>query len=101
MLDGMCVWVVRFVGYATRVTVVLVTLITPCEVCMRSTKARLSVGIACSGDAKVGGPLSSGAIRLVVSLIGEGIEGGVCFGTLRFHFSVRLVGSSLLGPGDL
>ena len=34
----------------------------------------MSVEIVCGSDAKIGGPLLSGAGRLVVSLIGEGIE---------------------------
>jgi hypothetical protein len=99
--DGVCVWVVGFVGLVRRVAVVIVTLFISWEVCVRSTVAGLSVGISCSGDAKVGGPLSSGAVCLVVSLIGEGIGEGGRFGALRFHFSFQLVRPSLLGPGDL
>ena len=68
---------------------------------MRSTIAGLSVGIACDGDAKIRCPLSSGADRLVVSLIGEGIGEGGRFGAFRLYFSFRLVGPSLLGPADL
>ena len=68
---------------------------------MRSTIAGLSGGIACSGDAKIGGHLSSGAVSLVVSLIGEGIGEGVRFGAFRLYFSFRLIGPCLLGPGDM
>jgi hypothetical protein len=48
---------------------VLVTLVVSWEVFVRSTITGLSLGTACSGDAKVGGPFSSGAVRLVMSLI--------------------------------
>ena len=71
------------------------------KVCVRSTIAGLSVGIACSSDAKIRGPLSSGAVRQVVSLIGEGIGEGGRIGAFRFYFYFRLVGPNLLGPGDL
>ena len=47
---------------------------------MKSTVVGLSVGIARGGNAKIGEPLSSGACRLVVSLIGEGIGEGSHFG---------------------
>ena len=68
---------------------------------MRSTIAGLSVGIAFGGDAKTEGPLSSGAARLVVSLIEEGIGEGGRFGALILYFSFRLVGPRLLGPRDM
>ena len=50
---------------------------------MISTVVGLSEGMACEGDDKIGGPLSSGAGRLVVSLIGEGIEEGGLFGAFK------------------
>ena len=98
--DGVCAWVVEFVGSVRRVAVSFVTLYISCEVCVRSTITGFSVGIPCSDDAKVEGPLSSGAVRLVVSLIGDGIGEGGRFGAFRLYFYFRLVGSSLLGPGD-
>ena len=101
MRDGVCAWVVEFVGSVRRVAVGFVTLFISWEMCVRSTIAVFSVGISCSDDAKVGGPLSSGAVRLVVSLIGEGIGEAGRLRAFRFYFSFRLVGPSLLGPGDL
>ena len=67
---------------------------------MGSTFAGFSVGVACGGTVGKGGPLSSGAVRLVVSLIGVGIEEGGRFGTFGFYFSLWLVNSSLLGSAD-
>ena len=66
---GVCAWVVELVGFAIWVAEVLVTLVVSWEVFVRSTITGLSVGLACNGDAKLGGPFSSGALRLVVSLI--------------------------------
>ena len=99
--DGVCAWVVGFVGSVRRVIVVFITLFISSEVCVSSTIAGLLVGIACIGDVEIGGPLSSGAVRLDVSLIEEGI--GECgrFGAFGLYFSFRLVGPSLLDPGDL
>ena len=51
--DGVSVWVVGFVRSGRRVVVGFVTLFISWEACMRSTIAGLSVGIACSGDAKI------------------------------------------------
>ncbi len=68
---------------------------------VKSTIAGLSVGIAYGGYDKIGGPLSSGAGRLIVSLIGEGIGEGGRFGAFIFYFPFRLVGPILLGPVDL
>ena len=98
---GVCAWDVGFVGSMRRIAVVFVTLFVSWEVCVRSTIAGLSVGTACSGDAKIRGSLSSGAVRVAASLIGEGIGEGGRFGAFRFYLSFRLVGASLLGPGDL
>ncbi len=101
MQEGMCALVVRFGGSVGRVAVVFVTLCVYWGVCVRSTIAGSSVGIACGGDVKMGAPLSSGAIRLVVSLIWEGIGEGGRFGAFRLYFPLRLVGPSLLGPANL
>jgi len=66
---------------------------------MRYTIAGLSV--ACGGDVEIGGPLSLGAVRLFVSLIGEVIEEGGRFDAFRIYSPLRLVGPSLLGPADV
>ena len=68
---------------------------------MRSTIAGLSVGISCGGKVRKGDPLSSGAIRLVVSLIGMGIGEGGSFGAFGLYSPFWLVNSSLLGSADL
>jgi len=58
-------------------------------------------GKACGGNVRKEGPLSSGAVRLVVSLIGVGIWEGGRFDEFRLYFPLRLVNSSLLGSVDL
>ena len=51
--DGVCAWVVEFVGSARGVAVGFVTLFISWEVCAGSTIAEFSAGIAYSNDAKV------------------------------------------------
>ena len=101
MLDGVCEWVDGFMRSSSWVFVGLVTLFMSWEMCARSTIAGLSVEIACGGKVGKGGPLSSGAVRLVVSLIGVRIGEGGRFGAFGFYFSLWLVNSSLLGSADL
>ena len=54
-----------------------------------------------SGDTKARGTLSSGASRLVVSLIVGGVGEGSRFSAFRLYFSLRLVGPSLFGAANL
>ena len=69
MLYGVGAWDVSFGGWSRGFVEVLVTSFCSCEVCVRSTIAGFSQDVACGGGVRVGGPLSSGAFRLVVSLI--------------------------------
>ena len=63
-------WDVSFGGWSRGFVVVLVTSFCFFGVCVRSIIAGSSLDVACGGGVKVGEPLSSGAFRLVVSLIG-------------------------------
>ena len=58
---------------------VLVTSFCSFRVCVRSTIAGVSLDVACRGGVRVGGPLSSGAFRLVVSLIRWEVGESGCF----------------------
>ena len=101
MLVWACAWVGEFVRSSRGVVVGLVTLFMSWEVCVRSTIAWLSVGTFCCNNVRKGGPLSSGAARLVVSLIGVGTGEGGRFGAFGLYFPLRLVNSSLLSSADL
>ncbi len=101
-LVALLIWVcveevVEFVGFAIRVAEILVTLVVSWEMFVRSTITGLSVGIACSGDAKVGGSFSSGAVRLVLSHLAWGGD-DKAGGTLS---SVFVLGSSMCGSAAI
>ena len=60
----------------------------------------LVIIIASCGDFRTGSTLSSGASRLVLSLIGIGVGEGGRFGTFRLDLPLRLVAPILLGAAD-
>ena len=77
MLYGVSSWDVSFGGWSRGIVMLLVTSFSFFGVCVRSIIAGSSLDVACGGGVKVGGPLSSGAVRLVVSIIGwEVLESG-------------------------
>ena len=80
------------------------TLVTMCEFVDMGGESMIVESVAAAaqgGDVNASGTLSSGACRIVVSLIWEEVGGGGRFGAFGLYFPFWLVGSSLLGTVDL